>query len=166
MMRRALVLFPCLLILAVSALAGELPDRKLEPPSASVTAEATAKASDIRGYLTIDGSVIPFWAYSTGVSNVAAPTGGGGGAGKATFSDFAITMPASSASAKLFLACAQGKHFAEAKVEIVDTKGVRMAEFHMTDVLISSYQTGGSSGSIAEGVTLAYAGIQYILIGL
>jgi len=41
-----------------------------------------------------------------------------------------------------------------------------MAEFHMTDVLISSYQTGGSSGSIAEGVTLAYAGIQYILIGL
>ena len=166
MMRGTLVLLPCLLIAAVSALAGELPDRKFEPPAASVAADATAKTSDIRGYLTIDGSVIPFWAYSTGVSNVAAPIGGGGGAGKASFSDFAITMPASSASAKLFLACAQGKHFPQAKAEIVDAKGVRMAEFHMTDVLISSYQTSGSGANMAEGITLAFGGIQYILIGL
>lgn len=165
MMRRALVLLPCLLIVAVSALAGELPDRNLKPPAAAV-AEATAKPSDIRGYLTIDGSVVPFWSYSVGVQHVAAPTGGGGGAGKAVFQDLALTMPASSASAKLWLACAQGTHFGQAKVEIVDAKGVRLAEFHLTDVLISSYQTGGSAGSVAENMTLAFGGIQYILIGL
>src|SRR5262245_30689486 len=40
--------------------------------------------------------------------------GGGGGAGKATFQDFHFVMKTNKASPRLYLACADGEHFAKA----------------------------------------------------
>ena len=73
-------------------------------------------------------------------------TGGGGGAGKVSFQDFHFVMPMSIASPLIMSACATGKHYPEARFVCRKDPGkndyLRMS---FTDVLISSYQTGGSS---------------------
>mgnify|MGYP003487809192 CR=1 FL=1 len=60
-------------------------------------------------------------------------SGGGGGAGKVQMQDFHFVMKISKASPKLFLACACGQQ------EFLKTT--------FTDILVSSYQTGGSGHS-------------------
>lgn len=85
--------------------------------------------------------------------------GGGGGAGKVSMQDFSFVMKASKASPKLFLACASGQHIKEANLSVETTaekgrsgKGqVEYLKIKMTDILVSSYQTGGSSGDDALG---------------
>ncbi|HEY0007061.1 MAG TPA: type VI secretion system tube protein Hcp [Pyrinomonadaceae bacterium] len=78
--------------------------------------------------------------------------GGGGGAGKVAMQDFHFVMRVNKASPKLMLGCATGEHFKKA-VLICRKAGKEQQEFlkvTMSDVLISSYQTGGS----AHGETL------------
>ena len=74
-------------------------------------------------------------------------TGGGGGAGKVQAGDFNFTMKMSKASPKLFLAVATGEHFKTAIV-VARKAGKEQQEFlkwTFTDLLVTSYQTGGSS---------------------
>ena len=88
------------------------------------------------------------WAW--GASNSGAVgVGGGAGAGKATIQDLQFTTPLSKASPKLFLACATGQHLKQAKLTAVRA-GAKQAEFltlTLSDVMVSSYQTGGSEGA-------------------
>lgn len=75
--------------------------------------------------------------------------GGGGGAGKVVMQDFHFVMKVNKASPKLFLACASGQHIPKA-VLVCRKAGTEQQEFltiTMTDLLVSSYQTGGSAGS-------------------
>jgi type VI secretion system secreted protein Hcp len=76
--------------------------------------------------------------------------GGGGGAGKVNMQDFHFTVFHGVASPKLMLACASGQHIATA--ELTARKAGKEQQEYMkvkfSDILISSYQTGGSSGSI------------------
>lgn len=75
--------------------------------------------------------------------------GGGGGAGKASFNDFHFTMKVNKATPKLMLACATGEHIKKA-VLIARKAGKDQQEYMkvtMSDILVSSYQTGGSEGS-------------------
>jgi type VI secretion system secreted protein Hcp len=72
--------------------------------------------------------------------------GGGGGAGKVVMQDFNFTMHTNKASAKLFLACANGEHIKSA-VLTCRKAGKEQQEFlkwTFSDLLVSSYQTGGS----------------------
>ena len=72
--------------------------------------------------------------------------GGGGGAGKASFQDLHFVMKYSKASPKLMLACACGIHIKKA-VLIGRKAGTEQQEYlkvTLTDVLVSSYQCGGS----------------------
>ena len=75
--------------------------------------------------------------------------GGGGGAGKVSMQDFNFTMKINKASPKLFLACACGEHIPSAVLTC--RKAGKTAQEYLkikfTDLLISSYQTGGSAGS-------------------
>ena len=76
-------------------------------------------------------------------------SGGGGGAGKVSMQDFHFVMKHNKASPKLMLACATGEHLTKA-VLVCRKAGKEQVEFlkvTMTDCLISSYQTGGSSHS-------------------
>ena len=76
-------------------------------------------------------------------------TGGGGGAGKVVMQDFHFTMPTNKASPKLFLYCANGQHIKEAKLTCRKA-GTDQQEYlvvTMSDLLVSSFQTGGSAGS-------------------
>lgn len=76
-------------------------------------------------------------------------SGGGHGAGKVAGGDFHFTMKINKASPKLFVACANGEHIKDGLV-IARKAGKGQQEFlkvKFTDLLVSSYQTGGSGGS-------------------
>lgn len=75
--------------------------------------------------------------------------GGGGGAGKVMMQDFHFTMKMNKASPKLMLSCASGEHIKEAKL-VCRKAGTTQQEYltiTLNDLLVSSYQTGGSAGS-------------------
>jgi|SRR5262245_17992261 len=75
--------------------------------------------------------------------------GGGGGAGKVQMQDFHFTAKMSKATPKLMLACATGEHIKKA-VLTCRKAGKDQQEYltlTLSDLLISSYQTGGSGHS-------------------
>jgi len=75
--------------------------------------------------------------------------GGGGGAGKVQMQDFHFVMKTNTASPKLFLACASGEHIKKA-VLTCRKAGKDQQEYlkwTFTDLLVSSYQTGGAGSS-------------------
>jgi len=87
--------------------------------------------------------------------------GGGGGAGKVDMQDFHFVMHVNKATPKLILACAGGDHIKKA-VLTCRKAGKTQQEFLLytfSDVLISSYQTGGSHGEAIpnEQVSLNYS---------
>lgn len=72
--------------------------------------------------------------------------GGGGGAGKVRMQDFHFTMKVNKASPKFMLACANGEHIKKA-VLVARKAGKDQQEYlkiTLSDLLVSSYQTGGS----------------------
>ena len=89
-------------------------------------------------------------AWSWGESQTGSGTpGGGGGAGKVSMQDFSFTMKFNKASPKLMLACATGKHIKTARLA-VRKAGQGQQDYltlTFTDVLVSSFQTGGSEAS-------------------
>jgi len=75
--------------------------------------------------------------------------GGGGGAGKVIMQDFHFVMKINKASPKLFLACASGEHIPDGLLTCRKA-GKEQQEFltiKFTDLLVSSYQTGGAGQS-------------------
>src|SRR5437867_3399257 len=75
--------------------------------------------------------------------------GGGGGAGKVSMQDFHFVMKVNKASPKLMLACATGHHIKEA-ILTCRKAGKEQQEFlkvKFSDLLVSSYQTGGSGNA-------------------
>jgi type VI secretion system secreted protein Hcp len=101
-------------------------------------------------------------AWSWGETHPAAPhTGSGAGVGKVAFQDFSFTMSVSKASPALFLACASGQHLKEAKL-VSRKAGKGQQEFltwTFSDLLVSSYQTGGSGGEdiLHDSVSLNFS---------
>ena len=75
--------------------------------------------------------------------------GGGGGAGKVSMQDFHLVMKSNTASPSLLLACANGKHFAKAtlKARKAGETPQTFLTYEFGDVLVSSFQTGGSGSS-------------------
>ena len=76
-------------------------------------------------------------------------TGGGGGSGKVSMQDFHFTMGINKEGPALFLACAQGDHIPKA-ILTCRKAGKEQQEFlkvTFSDILVSSYQTGGSGGA-------------------
>ena len=91
--------------------------------------------------------------------------GGGGGAGKVQMQDFHLVMKVNKATPKLLLACATGEHIKSA-VLTCRKAGKEQQEFlkyTFSDLLVSSYQTGGASnGSFIpnDQISLNYAKIE------
>ncbi len=77
--------------------------------------------------------------------------GKGRSAGKVNIGDFHFTMKTNSASPALMMACAGGDHLGEAVVTVrrAGAGGEHQEYLHWTfsDVMVSSYQMGGSNGS-------------------
>ena len=111
------------------------------------------KLTDIPGESTDSKhkNEIDIESWSWGESNAGSHGGGGGGgAGKVAMQDFHFTMRINKASPKLFLACATGTHIKEGLL-ICRKAGKEQQEYlkvKFSDLLVSSYQTGGSSGDV------------------
>lgn len=94
---------------------------------------------------------IDVMSWSWGESNSgSSAAGGGGGAGKVSMDDFHFVMQFNKASPKLILACATGEHVKEATLVCRKAGGDQQEymKIKMSDLVIASYRTGGSSGDV------------------
>jgi len=89
------------------------------------------------------------WSWGETQQIATSGTGSGAGAGKVQMQDLHFVSRISKASPKLMLACASGKHIKDA-ILTARKAGKAAQEFlviKLRDVLVSSYQTGGSHES-------------------
>jgi type VI secretion system secreted protein Hcp len=83
------------------------------------------------------------------VQSGTAARGGGAGGGKVQMHDFSFVMKVNKSSPKLFLACASGEHIPQV-ILTCRKAGGRQEEYlkvTFSDVLVSSFQTGGTATS-------------------
>lgn len=90
--------------------------------------------------------------WSFGATNSgSASLGTGLGTGKVSMQDFHFVIQNGKATAQLFLACAKGNHIPQAILSCRKTggNGTPYTYYKVTfgDVVLSSFQTGGSNGS-------------------
>jgi type VI secretion system secreted protein Hcp len=128
-----------------------------------VASDIFAKLGDIKGESLDDKhkGEIEVLSWSWGLSNAGQMAhGGGGGEGKANFSDLSFMHRIDKASPSLLRACATGQHLKQATITRRKS-GKGQQEFltiKMSDVIISSVQESDSSGGDQiEAVTLAFA---------
>ena len=143
------------------------------PASRSVAAvEMFLKLADSQGAILIEGESldarhpkeIVISSFSQGVSvPISAPVGGGGTAGKASFSDLNLTKLLDKASPLLYSYAAQGRHIPTV-VLALRKSGANPFEFYritLTDVLISSVQTSGGGDVPAESLSINFTKIEW-----
>ena len=143
------------------------------PQGAAGSSGAGVPGQILVGQLELTGYALPtqirsfvFGATNSGSTEV----GGGGGAGKVSFSDISISKLVDQSSPKLLLDLAQGKHIAEAKITVyqLGTKDPA-AIYTLDDVLITSVQldnAGAANAIPVEKVTLNFAKVkQQVLAG-
>jgi type VI secretion system secreted protein Hcp len=105
------------------------------------------------------------WSWSQSNTG-SADARGGMGAGKVAMQDFHFTMKVNKATPKLMLACASGEHIKSA-VLTARKAGKEQQEYlkvTMSDLLVSSYQGGGSAnGSVqpSDQISLNFSKIEY-----
>jgi type VI secretion system secreted protein Hcp len=139
-------------------------------------APAPAAASDY--LLEIDGikgesadkkhkDTIEIESFSWGVSQTGAhSSGGGGGAGKASFQDLHFTTRVNKASPLLFKRCATGEHIKKATLFVRKSGGNQedYLTIKLEDVLVSSYQTKPSDDADSvptDSVSLNFTKISF-----
>ncbi|MDD5036003.1 MAG: type VI secretion system tube protein Hcp [Methylococcaceae bacterium] len=112
------------------------------------------------------GGEIELQSWSWGETNGGTfAASGGGGAGKVVMQDFHFVMSSNCASPKLMLACASGEHIKKATLTCRKA-GKQQQEFlviDFSDLLVSSYQTGGSAhGDVVptDQISLNFAQIE------
>lgn len=89
--------------------------------------------------------------FSWGEANMgSAGHGGGSGAGKVVPQDLVFTKRMDKSSPVLFIACATGQHFKEGLLTARKAGGGQQEylKIKLEEILISSYQTGASSGAV------------------
>jgi type VI secretion system secreted protein Hcp len=134
---------------------------------ASMATDIFAKIGDIKGDSTDNKhqDEVEVLSYSWGVTNTGnIGTGGGGGAGRATFQDLSIVHKIDRASPQLLQACATGQHLKEATITFRKAgKGQRdFLIIKMNDVIISGVvQSAPSSEAGSETVSLEFAKVDW-----
>jgi type VI secretion system secreted protein Hcp len=136
----------------------------------------TADAAAVDYFLKIDGvegestddrhkGEIEILSFSWGESNMGTKVRGcGAGAGKVSMQDFHFTMAINKASPKLFLMCATGEHIKEATLMVrkAGTEApVEYLKIKLSDVVVSSYQTGGSGDVPMDSFSLNFSKIEF-----
>ena len=111
---------------------------------------------EVKGESKQDGfeNQIEILSYSWGVSNAGGFSyGGGGGTAKANLQDLSMSYRQCAASVKLMQNCAGGKHLDEALLTCLKSAGDKQEKYmtyKLTDVVVSSYQSGGSGDDNAS----------------
>ncbi|HPE72176.1 MAG TPA: type VI secretion system tube protein Hcp [Candidatus Competibacter sp.] len=118
-------------------------------------ADAFLKIGDVKGECKDHEfkEWIEVLSWSWGASQMGtAGHGTGLGASKVQMQDFSYTMHFCAASPELLLSCCSGHHYPEATLVMRKPTGKdggqkKFLEFKFKDVIVSSYQTGGSDGA-------------------
>ena len=110
---------------------------------------------------------IEIQSFSWGMTN--AGTSGGGGAGKANFQDIHLARRIDKASPLLMLACATGQPIPSAVLVCrkagPDGKSEKFYTIMLSDVLVTSVSTGGSSGELpTETFSLNFARVEWTYV--
>lgn len=105
-------------------------------------------------------------AFSWGASNSGSThLAAGSGAGKANVQDISLTKYIDASSAELMGRVCSGKHYDNAYITVRKAGDVPLEylKITLTDLMITSYQTGASGGEdmMTENITLNFAKIQY-----
>jgi type VI secretion system secreted protein Hcp len=135
--------------------------------SIQMASDIFAKIGDIKGE-SLDSKhkdEVEVLSFSWGVTNDATiKTGGGGGAGKATFHDLSFVHAIDKASPSLLKACATGSHLKEATITHRKA-GKGQQEYliiKMNDVIITGVSLSDSSDAGgSENVTMAFAKVDF-----
>lgn len=111
------------------------------------------------------GKEIDVLAWSWGASNSgSAHAGGGSGAGKCNVQDLSFTKYMDVSTPDLFLGCCNGKHYTSALLTVrkAGEKPLEYMKITMTEVMVTSYTTGGSGGEdrLTENVTLNFGKVK------
>jgi type VI secretion system secreted protein Hcp len=104
---------------------------------------------------------IEILSFSWGLSNQTSNTGGGGGSGKVVVQDFTIVTQISSSSPQIMEKCCRGEHIPNVSLTLA-TKETKQEylKIKLTDVLISSYQTGATGGAVpVDQVSFNFRGV-------
>jgi type VI secretion system secreted protein Hcp len=121
-----------------------------------IEGEIAGESQDVKHKDEIDVLAWSWGASQSGSFHV----GGGGGAGKANFQDISVTKWIDKSSPVLMTYCANGDHFAKAKLTVrkAGKKPLEYYLLYMKDVLVTSVSTGGSGGEdrLTENVTLNF----------
>jgi len=122
------------------------------------------KIGDLKGESPDDKhkEEIQLLAWSWGMSQSGTThVGTGAGSGKVNVQDLSFTHYIDKVSPNLMLACANGKHFSEALLTVrkAGEKPLEYLKITMTDLIVTSVTTGGSSGEsqLTENVSLNFA---------
>lgn len=112
------------------------------------------KIDGIKGESVIDGhdGEIDVLAWSWGMTQSGTThTATGGGAGKVNVSDITLTKLVDVATSDLIKACTSGRHIKKAELFVRKAGGSKALEYlkiTMEEVLVSSYNTGGSNDDL------------------
>lgn len=147
-----------------------------QPQSLDFPPVMTADAAAVDYFLKIDGiegesfddrhkGEIDVMSFSWGMSNSGTfASGVGSGAGKVSFGSIRLNTAVSKASPMIFESVATGKHFPNVTLSAVRTGaiGEEFLKITLTDVMITSFQTGGTVGEVpTDSFRLNYAKIEF-----
>jgi type VI secretion system secreted protein Hcp len=147
-----------------------------QPHSLDFPPVMTADAAAVDYFLKIDGiegesfddrhkGEIDVMSFSWGMSNSGTfASSGGSGAGKVSFGSIRLNTAVSKASPMIFESVATGKHFPNVTLSAVRTGaiGEEFLIITLTDVMITSFQTGGMVGEVpTDTFRLNYAKIEF-----
>jgi type VI secretion system secreted protein Hcp len=111
--------------------------------------------------MTVDGmnsnNPTPIQAFSLGGSNSGSISSGGGGAGKASFSDLNVNKFIDGLSVPLLKAVATGQHIRTVKIEVFEIgSAAPFAVYTFSDALVTADVLGGSSTQVSESAAFNY----------
>jgi len=135
-------------------------------PIGTMTLNGGNRQASVRRAVAVTGtgplsSEILDWGFTS--QGTGAGTGGSG-ARKVELGDLHVVKTTDKSSPQLMLACATGRHFPKAVLYIRKSGGSESLTITLTDVLISSYQSGGhGAGDQAplESLTLNFTKIEF-----
>ena len=128
------------------------------PGPKNPTAPITATLSGLGCATSIGGDSFEARSWSWGATNTATDFGSGGGSGKASISALSLTRVSDACSPDLLGAVVTGKHYQTFTLSQFDKDGVLKATVLLTDVIVTSWQVGGTntSAEAAEQVQISF----------
>lgn len=133
-----------------------------------MTIEVFLKIDDIEGESmdAVHRGEMDVLAWSFGASSSGSPhVGSGAGAGRVNVQDLSLTKYVDKSSPVLMLACCTGKRYPTARLTLreVGATPVEFLVIELSDVVLSSVSTGGSTGEDrpTERVSLGFARFTY-----